>query len=166
MIRKCARSASVPLWSAVSVSVSVDRLGRNVRLVRARGDSGAAAVEFALVGVFVLLPLVAGSMDAGMALRAKIKMQSAAGNAAQYVIHNPCAPDATLTLIAQADAPGATVTVSRDFLCGGAASNPAGSVTIESSVYVSLIFGGLVPGLSNPQRVTGFETVETIGARS
>jgi hypothetical protein len=57
-----------------------------MRALRKRGDDGAAAVEFALIGCFVLIPLMFGILTFGLAFAQKLALGNAAREGARYGI--------------------------------------------------------------------------------
>jgi Flp pilus assembly protein TadG len=59
-----------------------------------RGDSGAASVEFALC-LFILVPMAIGLIDAGLAMRLQIQLNSAAREGASFAQNHPSAVEST-----------------------------------------------------------------------
>lgn len=97
---------------------------------------GASTIEFAIVGTFLIVPLVLGTYDFGTALYDKLQVGNAARAGAQYLnVHGYSSADSTVTLACQ----GA------NFTCAVQSATPLGN---NVSVSVSSPYCGCQTGAS------------------
>jgi Flp pilus assembly protein TadG len=134
-----------------------------VKTLRRRREGGAAAVEMALV-LPILVLLIAGIIDLGRAFMAEVVLTNGAREGTRYVsvLEDP---DASETDIEARAAAGSSLT-STQFISGTPTAeyfNECSSSPARYRVTVSVQFNWLmlniIPGISNPQTMTGTSTI-------
>ena len=124
---------------------------------RVRGDRGAQAVEFALLWVFALVPLILGMIEFGAVMYSQITITQSAREAARHLALNltghdeaACGSDATCDAKAVASDAAAPLTLdgtSTYTACPvGAIQTTAATVTISASALLPLLFHVTVTG--------------------
>jgi Flp pilus assembly protein TadG len=135
-----------------------------MRSQRSRRERGAAAVEMALV-LPVLVLLLGGIIDLGRAFMTQTILTNAAREGTRFaMISTNLATDKTSIETRAKDAAGldptAKATASANLSTSGCGANGfTGTLTVTVSSTFNWLFLNALPGVSNPQTMTGKSTI-------
>ena len=126
-------------------------------------EKGVAAVEFAMI-VPILLLILVGTVDYGMFINSKMKLQDLSRSAAQYVVQGGSDDDVMENIIQTSDfytesqAAGQTITVTTEQICECANGNniecdsTCGSNDYLRNYYIATLestYAPIIPGFDN-----------------